>query len=133
MVVKEPLAETVRVDQCAALFGNAQDMVLKADVQGGELHVVEGFGDLLERVVCCELRGGFCCNVPNAEKPMAERVIAFMFDAGFGLFHLQAFGVRGTRHAIQANAFFCRRQIASERQRTVEYIFRRASGFGLAY
>jgi hypothetical protein len=45
---------------------------------------------------------------------MAERVVAFMFDAGFGLFHMQVFGVRGTRHAIQANAFFCRRQITSE-------------------
>jgi FkbM family methyltransferase len=127
--------DTIRADQCASIraLAKREDLIVKADVQGGELAILRGFGQLLDCIRCCELEVSF--TQTYLDHPTAERLFEFMFDAGFGLFHLQTFGVRSTRHAIQANAYFCRRDTTSagRRQKDVERIFLLASGITPAY
>jgi hypothetical protein len=93
--------------------------------------VLRGFRSLLDQVSCCELEVAF--TTTYEAQPTAQTVFEFMFDAGFGLFDLKVFGVRGTRHAIQANAYFCRRKVGSVRERCVETMFRLACGFSMVY
>jgi FkbM family methyltransferase len=101
--------------------------IVKVDVQGGELEVLKGFGSMLHSVYCCELEVSFLRGY--RDQPLFDQVFEFMTDAGFGLFDLKVFGVAATRNGVQANAFFCRRDAGSSRQRSVEALFRHASDF----
>jgi hypothetical protein len=101
--------------------------IVKIDVQGGELEILRGFGQLLDNVWCCELEVSFLRGYRN--QPLFDEIYEFMVDAGFGLFDMQVFGVAGTRNAVQSDSFFCRRQEASVRQKKVESVFRRVAGF----
>jgi FkbM family methyltransferase len=101
--------------------------IVKIDVQGGELEVLRGFGEALQHAYCVELEVAFMHHY--RDQPLFDEVYTFMVDQGFGLFDLQVFGVRQTQNAVQANAYFCRRDNTSARGRLVESVFRRVVGF----
>jgi hypothetical protein len=62
-------------------------------------------------------------------QPLFDELFDYMVDSGFGLFEVKVFGVAATRHGVQANACFCRRDVRSGRQEIVETIFCRANDF----
>jgi FkbM family methyltransferase len=126
-VVKVVTVETVRAETCPSVAA-AEAMVVKADVQGGELHVLNGFGEKLKNVCCCELEVSYTPLYEN--HPTAGQVCDFMFQAGFGLFEMRPFGIQATRHAVQANAYFCRRNPTTAREKDVERLFLLANGIG---
>jgi FkbM family methyltransferase len=101
--------------------------IVKIDVQGGEMEVLRGFGSLFRNVLCCELEVSFMRGYRN--EPLFDEVFNYMVNSGFGLFELKVFGVAGTRHRVQADAYFCRRDVESRRQEIVETIFCRANDF----
>jgi len=101
--------------------------IVKIDVQGGELEVLKGFGSLVNSIFCCELEVSFLRGYDK--QPLFNEIFEFMIDSGFGLFDLKVFGVAGTRNAVQANAFFCRKDIRSARHKSVERLFRLANDF----
>ena len=101
--------------------------ILKIDIQGAELEALKGFGKLLRSVICIEMEVSFMR--AYRDQPLFGNLYDFMFDAGFGLFDLKLFGVAGTRNGIQANAFFCRRELTSDRQKAIEKLFMGASDF----
>jgi FkbM family methyltransferase len=96
--------------------------MLKLDVQGGELAVLKGFGDFLDGVTCIETEVSL--RKIYEEQPLIEAVTEFLMDNGFGLVDLRVFGVRSSRAAVQANAFFVRQELQRERERAVERVFR---------
>jgi FkbM family methyltransferase len=101
--------------------------IVKIDIQGGEIEALKGFGELLHSVFCVELEVSFMrC---YQEQPLFGDIYDFMLDAGFGLFDVKVFGVAGTRNGVQANAFFCRKEIMSPRQKAVETLFVHANDF----
>ena len=101
--------------------------IVKLDIQGAELEALKGFGELLRSVICIEMEVSFMR--AYQDQPLVGNLYDFMFDAGFGLFDLKLFGVAGTRNSIEANAFFCRRELASDRQKAIEKLFMGASDF----
>jgi FkbM family methyltransferase len=125
-IQKEVGVDLVRADAALTSLGLVPEVV-KIDVQGGEMEVLKGFGSLLDSVNCCELEVSFLRGYQR--QPLFDQVFEFMTDSGFGLFDLKVFGVAATRNGVQANAFFCRRDVISRRQRAVETLFRCASDF----
>ena len=101
--------------------------IVKIDVQGGELEALRGFGSLFNSVFCCELEVSFMRGY--GEQPLFDEIFEYMADSGFGLFDVKVFGVAGTRFSVQANAFFCRKDVCSSRQKSVETLFRLANNF----
>jgi FkbM family methyltransferase len=47
--------------------------IVKIDVQGGELEVLEGFGPLLSSVICCELEVSFMRGY--AQQPLFNEIL----------------------------------------------------------
>jgi hypothetical protein len=92
--------------------------IAKIDVQGGELAVLEGFGDFLTGEAEVSFRKTY------EEQPLIENVTEFLMHRGFELIDLQIFGVRSTRAAIQGNAFFVRRELHNQRHAAVDRVFR---------
>ena len=70
------------------------------------------------------------CMTDNA---LIESVTEFLMQNGFGLVDIRVFGVRATRGALQANAFFVRRELKNERQAAVERVFRSVNGIAFAF
>ena len=105
--------------------------MLKIDVQGSELAVLEGFGKLLNNVICIESEVSFR-NVYERQC-LVESVTEFLTQNGFGLIDMRVFGVRSTRGALQANAFFVRREVKNERQVAVERVFRSVNRITFAF
>jgi len=131
-VEKRENISTQRAD--TLLIGAERELhpeIVKIDVQGGELAVLKGFGDLLESVTCIETEVSFRKTYEN--QPLVECVTEFLMDHGFGLIDLRVFGVRSTRAAVQANAFFARQKLQSERQVVAERVFRTANKISLAF
>jgi Methyltransferase FkbM domain len=104
--------------------------VVKIDVQGGELAVLEGFGDVLREVVCIETEVSFVQSYE--QQPLMENIMQFLMRQGFGLIDVRVFGVRSTRAALQANAFFVRREVHTPRQAAVERVFSSVNRLSLA-
>jgi FkbM family methyltransferase len=105
--------------------------IVKVDVQGGELAVLKGFGKYLNGVICIELEVSFLKMYEG--QCLIERVTEFLVQNGFGLIDVRVFGVRITRNALEANAFFVRRKLQNERQVAVERVFRCVNGISLAF
>jgi FkbM family methyltransferase len=105
--------------------------IVKLDVQGCELAVLEGFGDLLANVVCLETEVSF--RKMYEKQPLIEGITDFLMDNGFGLVDLRVFGVRSTRAALQANAFFVRRELRNKREAAVERVFNSSNRISLAF
>lgn len=122
----EILVECVRPDAELARLDVVPEIV-KIDVQGGELEVLRGFGAMAGQILCCELEVSFARIYQG--QPLFGAVYEYMLDAGFGLLDLKVFGVAGTRRAVQANAFFVRDRMDTQRQRDIEALFCAASDF----
>jgi FkbM family methyltransferase len=105
--------------------------ILKADVQGGELTMLKGFGKHLNRIVCIELEVSF--QKAYEGQFLIESVTDFLLQNGFGLIDIRVFGVRSTRSAPAANAFYVRRELENERQVAVERVFRCVNRISLAF
>src|SRR5262249_18706347 len=105
--------------------------IVKIDTQGGELAVLKGFGDFLSDVTCIETEVSF--RKTYEEQPLIENVMEFLTPHGFGLIDLQIFGVRSTRAAIHANAFFVQREVHNQRQAAVERVFRSVNRISQAF
>jgi hypothetical protein len=119
--VESTRAETVLKD-----LGVVPEIV-KIDVQGAEGEALKGFGSLFSSIFCCELEVSFMRSY--REQPLFNDIFDFMIDSGFGLFDVKVFGVAGTRNSTQANAYFCRKDIDSSRQKLVERLFCSANDF----
>ena len=81
--------------------------MVKVDVQGFELRVLEGFGKLLEQVCCVELET-VISPLYHGQPTLAE-VTVFMRSRGFGLVQMASMGLFGGRELIEFNAFWIRR------------------------
>ncbi|HUN24780.1 MAG TPA: FkbM family methyltransferase [Steroidobacteraceae bacterium] len=100
-----------RLDQVWPVKLAPPDFV-KIDVQGFELRVLRGFGDLLNHVRGIELE---VVLVPvYRQQPCLGEVVDFLRSSGFGLVRLASMGLYGGREMIEFNAF-CVRQ---DRQRS---------------
>jgi FkbM family methyltransferase len=131
-IVDTQTVPTTRVD--TLLRGNERGRypeIVKLDVQGGELAVLRSFGDFLRGVVCIETEVSL--RKIYEEQPLIDAVTEFLMDNGFGLVDLRVFGVRFTRAALQANAFFVRQELRDERQAAVERVFRSVNRISLAF
>jgi FkbM family methyltransferase len=131
-IVDRQTVATTRADTLlmGAELGRHPEIV-KLDVQGGELAVLEGFGDFLNSVACIETEVSL--QEIYEEQPLIESITEFLMHNGFGLIDLRVFGVRSTRAALQANAFFVRQELQNKRQAAVERIFRSINGISLAF
>ena len=127
--------ETVPIARADTLLADIERQrypeIVKIDVQGSELAVLEGFGKFLNNVICIESEVSFR-NVYDRQC-LIESVTEFLMQNGFGLVDIRVFGVRATRGALQANAFFVRRQLKNERQVAVERVFRSVNGIAFAF
>src|SRR5262249_46937245 len=131
-IVDTQTVPTTRADtllKSAACGWNPE--IVKLDVQGCELAVLEGFGELLDSVVCLETEVSL--RKIYEKQPLIESVTEFLMDNGFGLIDLRVFGVRSTRAALQANAFFVRRELRSEREAAVERVFNSLNRISLTF
>jgi FkbM family methyltransferase len=127
--------ETVPIARADTLLADIEQQrypeILKLDVQGSELAVLEGFGKFLNNVICIESEVSFR-NVYD-KQCLVESVMEFLMQNGFGLIDIRVFGVRATRGALQANAFFVRRELKNERQVAVERVFRSVNRIAFAF
>ena len=127
--------ETVPIARADTLLADIERQrypeIVKIDVQGSELAVLEGFGKFLNNVICIESEVSFR-NVYD-KQCLVESVMEFLMQNGFGLIDIRVFGVRATRGALQANAFFVRRELKNERQVAVERVFRSVNGIAFAF
>jgi len=69
--------------------------IVKIDVQGSELAVLEGFGKFLNNVICVESEVSF--RKVYDKQCLIESVAEFLMQNGFGLIDIRVFGVRTTR------------------------------------
>ena len=81
--------------------------MVKVDVQGFELRVLEGFGALLDHVCCVELET--VISPLYRGQPTLTDVTAFMRSRGFGLVRLASMGLFGGLELIEFNAFWVRK------------------------
>lgn len=79
---------------------------LKIDVQGFELEVLQGAGELLTRILCIELETHLT-PIYNGQ-PLFHDIYAFLREAGFGLAAFRPLGTLNDE-IIEANVFFARR------------------------
>jgi FkbM family methyltransferase len=122
----QEIAKTVIVPTIRADMLNFEDQIrpeiLKLDIQGSELAALEGFGSLLDHVVCIEAEVSF--HRMYEAQPLSDDITRFLMGRGFGLFDLKVFGVRSTRAAHHANAFYIRQKLTTDRETAVERVFR---------
>jgi len=105
--------------------------IMKIDVQGSELAVLKGFGKFLNNVICIEAEVSFLKLYDR--QSLIESVTEFLMQNGFGLIDIRIFGVRATRGALQANAFFVRRELENEREVAVERVFKSVNRIAFAF
>ena len=127
--------ETVPIARADTLLADIEHHrypeILKLDVQGSELAVLEGFGKFMNNVICIESEVSF--RYAYDSQCLIESVMEFLMQNGFGLIDIRVFGVRATRGALQANAFFVRRELKNERQVAVERVFRSVNRIAFAF
>lgn len=104
-VVKRVPITLRRLDDVWPIALDPPDFV-KIDVQGFELRVLRGFGEMLNHVRCIELE---VVLVPlYRQQPCLGDVVDFLRSAGFGLVRLASMGLYGSREMIEFNAFWVR-------------------------
>ncbi len=81
--------------------------MVKVDVQGFELRVLKGFGDLLDQVSCVELETAITPLYRG--QPTLVDVTDFMRSRGFGLVRLASMGLFGGLELLEFNAFWIRK------------------------
>lgn len=106
-VVGEETVDVVRLDGVPDLVKPDDRILLKADVEGGELGVLEGAGALLARTRLLELE---LSAVPLHEgQPLLGEVVRWCERAGFVLTGIEvSFRDRETGDLLSANGFFRR-------------------------
>lgn len=93
-----------RLDALVARFPEPD--FLKIDVQGFELEVLQGAGELLSHVLCIELETQL---IPVYKgQPLFHDIYAFLRQAGFGLAAFKPLGTLNDE-IMEANVFFARR------------------------
>jgi FkbM family methyltransferase len=99
--------DVVRLDGVADLVRPADRILLKADVEGGELGVLEGAGALLAQTRLLELE---LSAVPLREgQPLLGEVVHWCESKGFALTGIEvSFRDRATGDLLSANGFFRR-------------------------
>lgn len=105
-VVRQVPVELRRFDRVWPAAWPVPSMV-KVDVQGFELRVLEGFGALLDQVCCVELET--VISPLYRGQPTLTEVTAFMRGRGFGLVRLAPMGLFGGLELIEFNAFWIRK------------------------
>ncbi len=128
-VVRTKTVSTIRADMLNTEKAIRPEVV-KLDIQGSELAALRGFGELLADVVCLEIEVSFARTYES--QPLCDDIAAFLMTRGFGLFDIQVFGVRSTRGAMHANAFYIRRDLRGRRDIEVDRVFRALNGIVLA-
>lgn len=106
-VVGREEVEVLRLDDLPDLAAADDRVLLKADVEGGELDVLEGGRGLLDRVRLLELE---LSAVPlRAGQPLLGEVVHWCERAGFALTGIEvSFRDRATGDVLSANGFFRR-------------------------
>ncbi|EID15457.1 FkbM family methyltransferase [Mycolicibacterium phlei RIVM601174] len=79
---------------------------VKVDVQGYDLEVLKGFGDLITRVYCAEVEVRIARQYRG--QPSPSDVYEFMSDHGFDLVGFRANSLQAGRQTVVFNAFFIR-------------------------
>jgi FkbM family methyltransferase len=85
---------------------------VKIDVQGYELEVLKGFGDLLEQVLCVELE----CQLVQfyLGQPLFQDVHDFMRSHGFDLVKMRPVGYHASHVLAEMNAYFVRASVHTD-------------------
>jgi FkbM family methyltransferase len=106
-VVGEETVDVVRLDGMNDLVHPNDRILLKADVEGGELAVLEGAGTLLAQVRLLELE---LSAVPLREgQPLLGEIVHWCDREGFALTGIEvSFRDRATGDLLSANGFFRR-------------------------
>jgi len=95
-----------RADSVWAEFGYDTPDIVKLDVQGLELACLEGFGDLLDNVLCIEAETQF--QQLYVGQPTLHELQAFLYGRGFMLRHLEPQGPFEGEY-IEVNSYWVRR------------------------
>jgi FkbM family methyltransferase len=106
-VADEEMVDVMRLDDVPDLVRSADRILLKADVEGGELAVLEGAGAILEQTRLLELE---LSAVPLHEgQPLLGEVVHWCERSGFVLTGIEvSFRERRTGDLLSANGFFRR-------------------------
>lgn len=104
--VKETRIETRRLDELPALRDIERFDIAKIDVQGAELKVLQGCGDLLQRIQSIYIEVNFCSLYEGGAVFCDTH--AFLEQAGFKLGFMQEFRRNEQGVMIYANAFYFR-------------------------
>jgi len=104
--VKQAQIETRRLDELPGLRAIERFDIAKIDVQGAELKVLRGCGDLLQRIQSIYIEVNFC-SLYEGGAVFCE-THAFLEQAGFKLGFMQEFRRNEQGVMIYANAFYSR-------------------------
>jgi FkbM family methyltransferase len=107
-VVATETVELRRLDELESLAGADDRILLKADVEGGELDVLGGAVGLLDRTRLLELE--LSAIALHERQPLLGEVVHWCEEAGFELTGFEiSFRDRGTGDLFSGNGFFRRR------------------------
>jgi FkbM family methyltransferase len=105
-VVDEVSLRTERLDALIDGDGLARPVLLKIDVQGGELDVLVGAGSLLDKIDTILVECSFV--ELYAGQPLADEVVRFLHGCGFALTSVATPYVDGSGQVVQADFVFAR-------------------------
>lgn len=104
--VKQSQIETRRLDELPAVCGVERFDIAKIDVQGAEMKVLRGCGDLLQRIQSIYIEVNFCSLYEGGAVFCDTH--AFLEQAGFKLGFMQEFRRNEQGVMIYANVFYFR-------------------------
>jgi len=101
--------ESITVRRLDHIWGDfPRPEIAKVDVQGYELEVLKGMGDLLDSVVCLEVEASLIRFYH--QQATLEDLRQFLFDKGFDLVRIAALGLYRGQALIEFNTFWTRRE-----------------------
>ncbi len=106
-VIGKVPTELRRYDEVSAEKNLPVPDFIKIDVQGFEYEVLNGFGDLLNKVLCIELETHLL-ELYHGQKLFGD-IHKFLYNRGFYLRHLEQTG-HFNREAVEFNAYFVRQE-----------------------
>lgn len=98
---------------------------VKIDVQGFELKVLKGLGELLTHVHCIELEVALV-RLYRLQPHLVE-IVDFLRSSGFGLVRLASMGLYGDREMLEFNGFWVRQD---ERGSALTRLWKGVNGVG---